>query len=159
MLTGVVNLQGNYLMGSKPHRSFGVLDFAWRWALAIVLVFATFNPSGHSYYHWIAEAFSAEGSGLGALHYFLGVVLITGWTIYLVATQGSLGTAGIVILAALIGTGIWLLVDVGIINADSTRAITWLALVALATLLAVGMSWSHIWRRLSGQIDVDEVDG
>ena len=45
------------------------------------------------------------------------------------------------ILAALVGTGIWLLVDVGVIHADSTQAITWLALVAVAFVLAVGMSW------------------
>ena len=145
-------------MGNKPHRSFGILDFAWRWALALVLVFATFNPTGYSYYHWVAGALSAEGTGLEALHYFLGVVLIAGWATFIVATQRSLDTLGIVILVALVGTGIWLLVDFGIIHADSTRAITWLALIALATILAVGMSWSHIWRRLSGQIDVDDTD-
>jgi hypothetical protein len=55
----------------------------------------------------------------------------------------------------LLGTGIWLLVDVGVLHPDSTGAITWLALFALATLLAIGMSWSHIWRRLSGQLEVD----
>ncbi|MGB5773274.1 MAG: DUF6524 family protein [Sedimenticolaceae bacterium] len=31
-------------------------------------------------------------------------------------------------------------------------------LVLLSAILAVGMSWSHIRRRLTGQIDVDEVD-
>ena len=145
-------------MGSNSHRSFGILDFAWRWALALLLVFATFNPTGYSYYHWVAGALSAEGTGLEALHYFLGVLLIAGWAGFLVATQRSLDTLGIVILVALVGTGIWLLVDFGIIHADSTRAITWLSLVAVATILAVGMSWSHIWRRLSGQIDVDDTD-
>ncbi len=142
-------------MQNKLH-SFGIIDFAWRWALAIVLVLVTFNPSGHSYYHWAASAVSGEG--LEAIHYFLGLVLLTGWVVYIAATQRSLGTLGIVILVALIGTGIWVLVDIGVIHAESTRAITWLSLVALATLLAVGMSWSHIWRRLSGQIDVDDVD-
>lgn len=145
-------------MGNRSNRSFGILDFAWRWAVALLLVFATFNPTGYSYYHWVAEALSAEGTGLAALHYFLGVVLIAGWAIFIVATQRSMDTLGIVILVALIGTGIWLLVDFGIIHADSTRAITWLSLIALATILAVGMSWSHIWRRLSGQIDVDDTD-
>lgn len=143
-------------MPKKPHRSFGLADFAWRWGAALVLVFATFNPTGHSFYHWAAGALGGEG--LGAEHYFVGVLLLAGWAVFIAATQRSLGTPGIVILAALIGTGIWLLVDVGVIHADSTRAITWVSLAALATLLAVGMSWSHIWRRLSGQIDVDETD-
>ena len=68
----------------------------------------------------------------------------------------SLETLGIVILIALVGTGIWLLVDLGVIRADSTRAITWLALFAVGLILAVGLSWSHLWRRLSGQLEVDD---
>jgi len=58
--------------------------------------------------------------------------------------------------AALIGTGIWLLVDLGVLHAESMSTIAWLVLFALATLLAIGLSWSHIWRRLSGQLEVDE---
>jgi NAD(P)-dependent dehydrogenase (short-subunit alcohol dehydrogenase family) len=30
--------------------------------------------------------------------------------------------------------------------------------VCLAALLAVGLSWAHIWRRLTGQYAVDEID-
>lgn len=59
--------------------------------------------------------------------------------------------------AVLIGTGIWLLTDIGIVRAESASAITWLALIALGILLAIGLSWSHVWRRLSGQLEVDEV--
>ncbi len=143
-------------MPKKPHRSFGFTDFVWRLAAALVLVFATFNPSGHSYYHWASAALSGEG--LDALHYFLGVLLLACWVAFVLATHRSLDTLGMVILAALVGTGIWLLVDVGVIHADSTKAITWLALVAVAVILAVGMSWSHIWRRMTGQLDVDDVD-
>jgi hypothetical protein len=36
--------------------------------------------------------------------------------------------------------------------------LTWIVLVGLSLLLAVGMSWSHIRRRLTGQVDVDEVE-
>ena len=32
-------------------------------------------------------------------------------------------------------------------------------LLVLALILAVGMSWSHLYRRWSGQATVDEVDG
>ena len=76
----------------------------------------------------------------------------------MIATSRSLGTLGTVLSAAVIGTGIWLLADIGMVRAGSATAITWLALVALAILLAIGLSWAHIWRRLSGQIEVDEVN-
>jgi hypothetical protein len=29
-------------------------------------------------------------------------------------------------------------------------------LIVLAAILTVGMAWSHIWRRLSGQVEIDE---
>ncbi len=138
----------------KPHTSFGIVDFLWRWAAGLLLVFATWNPAGYSWFHWAKAAFS--GDGLGPLHYFVGVILLAGWTIFLIATERSLGAIGSIIGAALIGTGIWLLVDLGVLHAESMTTIAWLALFAVATLLAIGLSWSHIWRRLSGQLEVDE---
>lgn len=140
----------------KPHKTFGFVDFLWRWLAALALVFISWNPSGYSYLNWVKTAFSGEG--LEALHFFVGVILVAGWAIFIVATQRSLGTLGTVIGAALIGTGIWVLTDLGLINADSAKAIAWLALFALATLLAIGLSWAHIWRRLSGQLEVDDTD-
>jgi len=138
----------------KPHKSFGMLDFLWRWAAALLLVFATYNPSGYSFIHWLMASFGEQD--LGALHFLVGVILLAGWATYLVATGNSLGTLGTVLGAALIGGCIWLLADVGLVKAGSTSAIIWLSLFALATLLAIGMSWSHIWRRLSGQLEVDD---
>lgn len=138
----------------KPHRSFGFVDFLWRWAAALLLVFASYNPAGWSWFHWGKTAFNGEG--LGPLHYFTGVILLAGWTVFIIATERSLGVLGSIIGAALIATGIWLLVEVGVLRAGSMSAIAWLVLFALATLLAVGLSWSHIWRRLSGQLEVDD---
>lgn len=140
---------------AKPHTSFGPMDFLLRLLASIVLVLITFNPTGYSYFHWFKEAFTGEGAH--AIHYFAGVVLVVGWSIFIIATSRSLGGFGSFLSTAVIGTGIWLLADMGILRADSATAITWLILFALAILLAVGLSWAHIWRRLSGQIDVDEV--
>ena len=139
---------------SKPHKSFGFVDFLWRWGAAIVLVFATYNPSGHSFVHWLMSSFGEQN--LGAAQFLVGAVLIAGWAAYLVATGNSLGSLGTLIGAALIGGSIWLLAELGVVHADSTQSIIWLALIAIATLLAIGMSWSHIWRRLSGQLEVDD---
>jgi len=139
----------------KAHKSFGLTDFLWRLIAAIALVLITFNPSGFSYFHWFKTAFSGEGAG--ALHYFLGVILLVGWAIFVIATIRSLGTLGTVLSVAVIGTGIWLLADIGIVQTGSATAVTWLVLITVAILLAVGLSWAHIWRRLSGQIEVDEV--
>jgi len=137
----------------RTDRSFGFVDFLWRWSAALVLVFLSYNPSGWSWFHWARGAFN--GDGLGPLHYFSGIVLLAGWTVFVIATQRSLGILGVIIGAAVIGTAIWLLVDIGVLRAGSMTGVAWLALFSLATLLAVGLSWSHIWRRLSGQLEVD----
>lgn len=59
---------------------------------------------------------------------------------------------------AFCGMLIWLGVDIGSIPADSVEAIPRLILVVMSIVLATGMSWSHIRRRLSGQADVDDVE-
>lgn len=135
-------------------RAFGFGAFMLRWAGALLLVLATYNPSGYSYFHW-ARAAIGEG-GLGALHAFSGAILLAGWSVFVIATNRSLGGFGVLLGALLIGAGIWLLAETGVVRADTTRGIVWLGLVALGTLLAIGLSWSHIWRRLSGQLEVDD---
>ncbi len=34
--------------------SFSLASFLLRWLVALVLVFATFNPTDYSYYRWVA---------------------------------------------------------------------------------------------------------
>ena len=60
--------------------------------------------------------------------------------------------------AVLLGAIIWLLVDIGLLRAESVSAVTWIVLVAIAMILAIGVSWSHFWRRITGQINVEDVD-
>ncbi len=138
----------------KTRKPFGTMDFVWRWLIAIVLVLATYNPSGFSFVHWVMKNLGEQD--LGALHFLVGIILLAGWTAYLVATGRSLGSLGTVLGAALIVGCIWLMAELGLVHPDSTSAVVWLGSFALATLLAIGMSWSHIWRRLSGQLEVDE---
>ena len=59
-----------------------------------------------------------------------------------------------IFLAALL----WVLISQGILSLEEPTALTWVVLFAIATIMAIGLSWSHIRRRLSGQADVDDVD-
>jgi len=49
-------------------------------------------------------------------------------------------------------------VDWGLVPADSVRAITYITLIIICGILATGISWSHIRRRMTGQIDVDDIE-
>ncbi len=141
---------------SRVVREFSLFGFIWRFACALALVLLTYNPSGFSFFHWALAAFH-DGS-LGALHYFLGVLLAIGWAILLVATSNSLGPLGLILGVALFGTLVWLLIDLGLLEASSFDAIAWIVLVCLAGILTIGLSWSHIWRRMTGQFDTDDSD-
>lgn len=133
---------------------FGVDSFFLRWLFAAVLVFGTYNPTDYS---WVSWALSPENS-FGPWHALIGVVLLIAWIIYLRATFLSMGWLGIVLGAALFACIVWLLIDLGLLSLESTSALSWLALVLVSLLLAAGMSWSHIRRRLTGQLDVDDVE-
>jgi hypothetical protein len=133
---------------------FNAASVAIRFAVALVLVFATYNPSGWSYVHWAIQPLP-EFSPLKGL---VGVVLVIGYTMFVRATGRSLGLLGVLLTAAFFGLLVWLIVDVGILPLDSVEAVTWVVLFILASVLAIGMSWSHIRRRASGQLDTDDVE-
>jgi len=87
-----------------------------------------------------------------------GIILLIGWGVYIKATLNSLGFIGIVILAALFASLIWLFVYWGWLSVNNISALAWIIEILLSALLCVGMCWSHLNRRLSGQVDVDEIE-
>lgn len=128
-------------------------DFVQRWVIALVLVFATFNPTGFSFLTLIDEG------SIGLPYKVLAaVVLAIGYVIFLRATWRSIGPFGIILVVALFGAIFWVLTDIGLLDIGNRELVTWLILVVAATVLGVGVSWSHVRRRLSGQADVDDVD-
>ena len=140
--------------GRRTTREFDWLGFLWRLAATLVLVLATYNPSGWSFAHWLQNGFS--NSELGPEHFVVGVIILIGWVILLTATQRSMGTLGLILEALLFGGLVWLLVDFGILSIDSVTEFSWVILIILAVMLAIGLSWSHVWRRLTGQFEVDD---
>lgn len=142
--------------GSRSTGGLGASGFVLRFIGALILVLVTYNPSGQSAYHWISDAIAQ--SAFGPLHLILVAVLLIGWVVYWVASWRALGALGFILAAVLLGAIIWLLVDIGLLKAESVSAVTWIVLVAIAMVLAIGVSWSHIWRRLTGQFNVEDVD-
>jgi hypothetical protein len=136
------------------HKSFGWDSFIVRFIFAIIIVFASYNPEGRSYFHWVYEALPA----FSILKAFVGVVLLIGWAILIRATLGSLGAFGIILATAFFGLSIWLIIDVFGLSADNSRVISYIIEILLASVLSVGVSWSHIRRRVSGQVDTDEIE-
>ena len=129
-------------------------SFLVRWLVALVLVFATFNPTSYSYFRWIVP-WDGQNLPLKAL---VGIVLLIGYVIYFRATFRSIGPIGMALAAALVAALIWVSIDFGLLDLNNPTIVTWVLLFAFATILAIGISWSHIRRRVTGQADIDDVD-
>jgi len=130
------------------------VGFLLRAAFALALVLLTYNPSGYSYVHMLQSGFPA----VTPLEAVLGLLLLIGWFVFLRATLSSIGALGMVLLLALFAAFVWLIVSWGWVKLSSTGAIVWISLVVLSLILAVGMSWAHLYRRWSGQATVEDTD-
>ena len=136
-------------------QELSALGLGLRFGAALLLIFATYNPAGYSYYHWAV----VDWSNFDPIKALVGVVLLIGWTVFLRATGRSLGAFGLILALAFFAAVVWGLVYYGLIEVGSRRTVTYLAMFVLAGVLTAGMIWSMVRRRMSGQIDMDDVDG
>ena len=134
--------------------TFSWPNFLIRLVAALVLVFATFNPTAYSYYAWVTDPVS----GQLPLKALAGVVIVIAYIVFLRATWRSIGPIGLVLAIAFFGALVWVLIDFGLIVPGQGQQMTYVILVVMAAVLAIGMSWSHVRRRIAGQVDADDVD-
>ena len=86
-----------------------------------------------------------------------GLLLLVGYIIYLRATLRSIGAFGMLLVLAIAGALVWVLYDLGLLRLEEGAARIWLGLGILSLVLGIGLSWSHVRRRISGQSDMDDV--
>lgn len=127
--------------------------FLLRWLFAFMLLAATYNPTPYNYVRWVQQN-GAETMSIAVLG---GLVLLVGYIIYLRATMRSIGVIGMALVLGLVAAGLWVAFDLGWMSFENPTANTWIGLVALSLVLGIGLSWSHVRRRLSGQADMDDV--
>lgn len=130
------------------------MGFVTRWLCAFLLLAATFNPTEYNYVTWVRD----YGSMNLSIAVLVGLLLAIGYIIYMRATLRSIGAAGMVLVLAVVGAGLWVLYDFGVLRLDDPTFNLWIGLVALSFVLGIGLSWSHVRRALSGQADMDDVD-
>ena len=125
-----------------------------RWLGAFVLLAATYNPTPWNYVGWSM----ANGNSQLPLTLFLGLLLLVGYLIYVMATLRSIGGLGVILIAAVFGAGVWVLYSWGVLNLQNHVLNTWLGLLALSLILGLGLSWGILRQRLSGQTTVAETE-
>ena len=78
---------------------FTFSSFGLRFLFSALLVFATYNPEGYSYFDWVKAVFPS----ITIEQAFVGVLLLIGWVIYIRATLRSLGIIGLILAFAFFG--------------------------------------------------------
>lgn len=126
-----------------------------RWLGAFILLAATFNPTQYNFTRWAQANWETQMP----LTLLFGLLLGVGYIIYVGATFRSLGAFGMLVIAALFGAVIWVLIDWGVLSLGNTNLTVWLGILALSLILGIGLSWSILRQRLSGQASVDEIEG
>lgn len=118
------------------------------------LTFILEAPAGHSYIHWMAPTVPR----LEPLQAVAGLGLLIGWILHVRATMRSLGPLGVLVAGAFLTFLVWLFVAWGWIDMERSDTVAWVVLAGVTVLLAAGVSWSHLRRRVTGQADVSGVD-
>lgn len=129
------------------HQSFTFGSFCLRWAAASFIVFATYNPSGYSYYHWVTSGLETQTSA----KVLAGLALAIGYVVAARISRVALGTSGFVtalLCALLFSFGMMAVVSPGTRFEEEVR---YLHLFSISTAIAIGVSWSHIKHRVTGQ--------
>jgi hypothetical protein len=111
-------------------------------------VVATWNPTGCSYVQWAL----IDTSTFDATKALVGVLLLAGWIMAVRATWVSLGLMGVVLAAVVIGVFVWWLISIGIVATDG-RGFLWIMLVAIGVVLGIGMGWSLVRAKATGQVE------
>ncbi|MFC3179669.1 DUF6524 family protein [Cypionkella sinensis] len=124
-----------------------------RWLGAFILLAATYNPTQWNFTRWAEANWQTQMP----LTFLLGLLLGVGYLVYIGATLRSIGAFGIVLVAAIVGALVWVLIDYQILTLQNPSLNLWLGIFALSVVLGIGLSWSIIRQRLSGQATVDEV--
>lgn len=125
------------------------LSIVVRMLTVLLLVAATYNPSGYSWYHWVEQT----GSDYWIAKLFTMFVLISGYIVCINATIRSLGLLLGLPLALVLLTLVWLASDRGWIDLSNSLQRILVFEAVLVLYLGTGTCFSIIRYRLAGQMD------
>lgn len=123
-----------------------------RMLIAAIVVFASYNPTGTSVFHWVSNNENPTDAWviLGAI-----VAILINLAL-LIAAWKALGMIGTLIVLVLFAALIYLSLQEGWVSSGNQQSIEWLALILYSAFLGIGLSGAIIWRRATGQVVTDE---
>src|SRR5882724_9922165 len=133
----------------NPPINFAGLFFT-RWLISGAVVFGSWNPSGTSYYDWVANS----PDGLTPAQVFTGILILTVAVGLLRMAFLSAGYLGIATILALLIMALVLAVGLGIVDFQNVTFTAYTIEVLISLTIAIGASWAYAQRKLTGERDV-----
>ena len=128
--------------------------FFARFLFSLALVLATYNPSGYSFYHWVIDF----GAGLPSLKVIVALILVMIYYVIFRVVFAAFRRSGLIVggLAAVLFT----IELAGVVVARRSQhslhfyflLSQYITLCAVAIVLSLGVSWSRLIERLTGQL-------
>ena len=124
-----------------------------RLLVSLGLVFATYNPTGYSFYHWVADG----GSGPLSLKLLAGMSLLMIYYAAFRIVLAAFRRSGVIVATLIF---VLCVVELALL-APRPRERSWqlyitagqyVVLLAIAILVSFGISWSSLIERLTGQL-------
>ncbi len=124
--------------------------FGRRLLLSGFLVFAAYNDTGRSYYHWVVE----RPGAISPLQVLVGIALLIGLAATVRMAVAALRVRGVVAIVGLFFGAVLLRVGLGWDRFEDLELTVLSIQVVICAVLAFGMTWSHAQLRFSGERDV-----
>lgn len=127
-----------------------------RMLVAAIIVFASYNPSGTSIFHWVKD--NIDGDMPDAWVVLGAIVAILVNLVLFIAAWKALGKIGTIIVLILFAALVYLALQEGWASLDNNKSVQWMALILYSAFLGIGLSGAILWRRATGQVVTDELD-
>lgn len=129
---------------------------AGRMLVAAMIVFASYNPTGKSVFHWVKN--NIDGDMPDAWVVLGAIVAILINVVLFIAAWKALGKLGTIIVLILFAALVYLSLQEGWASLDNNTSLQWMALILYSAFLGIGLSGAILWRRATGQVVTDELD-
>lgn len=126
--------------------------FLARFLYPMFVVFATYNTSGYSFYHWVVDPVDEDiilkliaGGMLGFAYYNIGEI-----------TALSLQRAGLLMVTIICSAAAWYVIDQEWIKIETREDLINAMQFTLVMIMAIGLSYAHIHYRIGGIKQVED---
>ncbi len=133
--------------------------FVGRLTFALIVIFALYNASTISYYHWVSTTpFEGMSSPAGFGKVLVGAVFLVAFLFFFISTWRAPAKPVYLGILVIVIAFVWWMSLNGWVSLSNPTIGTGIAQILVAFALALGSLWSKVWNSRTGQKSVEDQD-